>query len=133
MPYEKRYKTVVPVPRPVDVEPFASIDDMLAGEAVPEYMIARWLGRESFERTAAGDRLELVEYSERLVPIGEVNPVLADMLGAPVEEFEWFEFSGLGRLDQDAFDWFTAEFVWHCEEWLAAERAHFDALDAGGA
>lgn len=140
MAYEKRYKTVVPILRPAGVERFATLDDMLAGEGIRDYMIARWLGRESFERTAAGDCLELVEYSERLVPIDEVNPLLAEQLGRPVDDFEWFEFSGLGRLDQDKFDWFAAEFKWKCDEWLAAERAHFHALDvehqaatAGGA
>lgn len=130
-PFEKRYKTVVPVLRPAGVAVFASIEDLLANEAVPDYMVARWLGRESFENLAADERLELVEYSERLVPVDEVNPTLADMLGRPVGDFEWFEFSGLGRLDQDKFDYFTAEFVWQCEEWLAAERAHLEALDAG--
>ena len=130
-PFEKRYKTVVPVLRPDGMEPPASIDDVLSGEGHPDYLIARWLGRESFENLAAEERLDLGEYDERLVPIDEVNPTLADMLGRPVGDFDWFEFSGLGRLDQDKFDYFTAEIVWQCEEWLAAERAHLDALDAG--
>ena len=132
MAYEKRYKTVVPILRPAGVERFASLDEMLAGEGIPDYMVARWLGRESFETTAAGDRLDLVEYSERLVPIDEVNPLLAEVLGRPIDDFEWFEFSGLGRLDQDKFDWFAAEFRYHCERWLAAERAHLTAVDVGG-
>ena len=130
MPFEKRYKTVVPVLRPAGVGKFASIDDLLAGEAIPDYQVARWLGRESFENLAAEERLDLVAYGERLVPLDEVNPTLADMLGRPVEDFEWFEFSGLGRLDQDKFDWFSAEFKWQCEEWLAAKRAWLESLDA---
>ena len=52
-PFEKRYKTVVPVLRPAGVAVFASIEDLLANEAVPDYMVARWLGRESFENLAA--------------------------------------------------------------------------------
>lgn len=132
MAYEKHYKTVVPVLRPAGMEPPASLDDLLNGEGHPDYLVARWLGRESFEETAAGDRLELVEYAERLVPIADVNPLLAEHLGRPVGDFDWFEFSGLGRLDKDAFDWFAAEFVWNCEEWLAAERAHLEAVDAAG-
>ncbi|ANU79735.1 minor tail protein [Mycobacterium phage Sneeze] len=136
-PFEKRYKTVVPVKRPADVEPLTELG---AVDEHPDYTMARWLGRESFENTVADDRLDLVEYAERLVPLDEVDPRLADMLGAPVEEFEWFEFSGLGRLNQDMFDWHSAEFVWRCEEWLAAERAYLTARDnelqadnAGGA
>lgn len=128
-PFEKRYKTVVPVPRPAGLEPLVEIG---GDDEHQDHAIARWLGRESFENTTADDRLDLVEYSERLVPIDEVDPRLADMLGRPVGDFDWFEFSGLGRLDQAAFDWFTAEFVWKCDEWLTAERAHFQALDAAG-
>lgn len=130
MPYEKRYKTVVPVPRPAGVGRLSALGR--PGEHL-DYRTARWLGRESFERTAAGDRLDLVEYSERLVPIADVNPLLSETLGRPVEDFEWFEFTGLGRLDQAKFDWFSAEFVWQCRQWLNAERAYFDALDAAGA
>ncbi|ACB58180.1 minor tail protein [Mycobacterium phage Jolene] len=126
-PFEKRYKTVVPVKRPAGVEPLTELG---AVDEHPDYTMARWLGRESFENTAADDRLDLVEYAERLVPLDEVDPRLADMLGAPVEEFEWFEFSGLGRLDQDAFDYFSAEILWRHEQWLAAERAYLTARDA---
>lgn len=128
-PFEKRYRTVVPIPRPAGVERLTVLG---ADDEHQDYTIARWLARESFERTAAGDRLDLVEYSERLVPLDEVDPRLFETLG-PLDGFEWFEFSGLGRLDQDKFDYFAAEFTWKCEEWLRAEREHLDALDAGGA
>lgn len=126
MAYEKRYKTVVPIPRPAGVNRLT----VLGGDDEhQDYTLARWLGRESFENTAASDRLDLVEYGERLVALDDVNPRLAEQLGRPIDEFEFFEFSGLGRLDQDKFDWFTAQFSWQCEEWLAAEKAHYDALD----
>jgi hypothetical protein len=131
-PFEKRYKTVAPIPLPPGVERPADLDALLAAEGHPDFLTARWLGRESFELTAAGDRLDLVEYHERIIPLDEVDPRLAEHVG-PVDGFVWFEFSGLGRLDQDKFDWFAAEFVYHCEEWLAAERAHFDALEAAEA
>jgi hypothetical protein len=124
-PFEKRYKTVVPIPLPAGYPRPTTIDDVLAGEGHPDLLTARWLARESFENTAAGDRLDLVEYGERIVPLDEVDPRLAEKVG-PLDGFVWFEFSGLGRLDQDKFDWFAAEFVWKCEEWLAAERAHLD-------
>lgn len=130
MAYQKRYKTVVPIPRPAGVEPLTELG---GDDEHQDYTLARWLGRESFENTAAGDRLELVEYAERLVPLDELNPLLSEQLGRPIDDFEWFEFSGLGRLDQDLFDYFAAEFKWQCDEWLAAERAHRKALDAGGA
>lgn len=133
MAFEKRYRTVVPVPRPAGVERLAAIG---GDDEHQDYATARWLARESFERTAAGDRLDLVEYDEELVPLDEVDPRLAEKLGKPLDAFEWFRFSGLGRLDQDKFDWFAAEFRWNCEEWLRAEREHLDALEAaitGGA
>lgn len=125
-PFEKRYKTVVPIPLPAGVDRPDTIDEATH----QDFAIARWLGRESFENTAAGDRLDLVEYSERLIPLDEVDPRLADVLSGPIDSFVWFGFEGLGRLDQDAFDYFAAEFKWKCDEWLAAEAAHLDALDA---
>lgn len=131
-PFEKPYKTVVPIPLPAGYPRPETIDDVLAGEGHPDLILARWLGRESFEKTAADDRLELVEYHERIVPLDEVDPRVAEVLG-PLDQFVFFEFSGVGRLNQDLFDYFAAEFVWKCEEWLAAEKAHLDALDDGGA
>lgn len=130
--FEKRYKSVVPIPLPAGVQRPADIDTLLSSEGHPHFLLARWLGRESFEHTAAGDRLELVEYAERLIPLDEVDPRLAELVG-PIDGFVWFEFSGLGRLDRDMFDWFAAEFRYRCEQWLAAERAYREALDAGGA
>lgn len=135
--YEKRYKAVVPIPLPADTERPDSIDELTPEAGHPDFVLARWLGRESFERTAAGDRLAIVEYSERLIPLDELDPRLAEHVG-PLDRFVWFEFSGVGRLDVDAFNWFAAEFVYNCEAWLEAERAflagddeHQDD-DAGG-
>ncbi|AKF14524.1 hypothetical protein SEA_CAMBIARE_22 [Mycobacterium phage Cambiare] len=128
-PFEKRYKTVVPVELPAGMERPATIDDLLTGEGEPTTMTARWLARESFEKLAAEDRLELVEYHEALIDPAAVPPKIVERMGRPADVFLWFEFSGLGRLNQDMFDWFAAEFVAHCDEWLAAERAHLAALD----
>lgn len=124
--YEKRYKSVVPIPRPAGREPLTELG---ADDEHQDHTIARWLGRESFENTAAGDRLDLVEYAERVIPLDEVNPLLAEQLGRPVDDFDWLEFSGLGRLDRAKFDYFAAEFKWCCDEWLAAERAYLEQLD----
>lgn len=129
--YEKRYKTVVPIPVPVDWDgPPLTTADLAPGarEGHPDVILARWLGRESFENTAAGDRLTIVEYSERIIPIDELDPRLAERVG-PLDRYMWFEFSGLGRLDVDAFNWFAAEFAHNCEAWLEAEREHQDAGD----
>ena len=119
-PFEKRYKTVVPVPRMPDTAPAT----VLGGDDEREdHRCARWLGRESFERTIAGDGLEIVDYAERLIPIAEVDPRLAEMLGRPVDDFDWFEFSATGRLNQELFDYLAAEFAAKCAQWLAAEQA----------
>ncbi|AKF14883.1 minor tail protein [Mycobacterium phage MOOREtheMARYer] len=130
MAFEKRYKTVVPIPVPAGTDRPYTTEDLEPGarEGHPDILTARWLGRESFENTAAGDRLELVEYHERIIPTDEVDPRLADVVG-PIDKFVWFEFSGLGRLNEAAFDWFAAEFVWKCEEWLAAERTYAQQVD----
>lgn len=135
--YEKRYKTVVPIPVPAGTDRPYTTADLAPGarEGHPDILLARWLGRESFENTAAGDRLTIVEYSERIIPLDELDPRLAEHVG-PLDRFVWFEFSGVGRLDVDAFNWFAAEFAHNCEVWLEAERAYLEAEhqddDAGG-
>ncbi|AKF14458.1 minor tail protein [Mycobacterium phage FlagStaff] len=129
-PFEKRYKTVVPVLLPAKMERPDTIEDLIGAEGEPSTMTARWLARESFEKLAAEDRLELVEYHERLIPPADIPPAVVEHLGdKPADAWLWFEFSGLGRLNQDMFDWFAAEFVARCDEWLAAERAYLTALD----
>lgn len=128
-PFEKRYSTVVPVELPAKMERPATIDELLSGEGEPTTMQARWLARESFERLAAEDRLELVEYHEDLVDPADVPPKIVERMGRPADAFLWFRFSGLGRLNQDAFDYFAAEFVWKCDTWLAAERDYAQKVD----
>jgi hypothetical protein len=117
--YERTYKSVVPIPIRGDDEVRAKDGEL-----------ARWLGRERFEIVVAGDRLEVVEYADRQIPIEEVDPRLGEMLGKPVEAFDWYEFRGVGRLNRAVFDWFAAEFVWNCEQWLEAERAYLVSIDA---
>lgn len=123
--YTKRYKTVAPIPLPADTLRPATIDEATH----PDLVLARWLGRESFEHTAADDRLAIVEYSERIIAPADVDPRLAEHLG-PLDAYVWFEFSGLGRLDVNAFNYFAREFEWNCMQWLAAEADHADAVDA---
>lgn len=107
MAYERRYRTVVPIELGADVE------------------LGRWLARESFEKKAASDGLNIVDYSEREVPVDDIPPKVLEQLGRPLTDFTWFEFSGTGRLNQELFDWLSAECAWRNDqvrEWLAAER-----------
>ena len=130
--YTKRYKTVVPIPVPDDwTGPPLTTEDLAPGarEGHRDILIARWLGRESFENKAAEDRLKIVEYSERIIQPADVDPRLAEHLG-PLDRFIWFEFSGVGKLDVDAFNYFAAEFTWNCEQWLAKEAEYADDVDA---
>jgi hypothetical protein len=129
--YPKQYKTVVPIPLPADwFGPPLTTEDLAPGarEGHPDVILARWLGRESFEKLAAADRRKIVEYHERIVPLDEVNPLLAEHLGE-LDRFIWFEFSGVGQLNVDAFNWFAAEFEWKCDEWLTAERTYAQNVD----
>lgn len=110
MAYEKRFRVLGPYPKDVDRQ------------------VMSWLARESAETKLAGDGLEVVEYSEREVPVEEVPPKsLKQMLelGLAAEDFVWFEYSGLGRVNQPVLDWLTAECVWRNDQirrWLGAER-----------
>lgn len=109
MAYERQYRTVVPIELGADVE------------------VARWLARESFETKAAGDALNIVEYSERELSVDEIPPKALEQLGRPLTEFRWFKFTGVGRLDKPLFDWLSAECAWRNEQtrvWLAAEKQH---------
>lgn len=107
MTYQKNYRTIVPVEIGLDHE------------------TARWLARESFEKRAASDGLELVDYTERDVPVDEIPPKAMEQLGRPLTDFSWFEFTGLGRLNQELFDWLSAECAWRNQQtraWLSAEK-----------
>lgn len=106
MGYEKRYRTLVPV------------------EVGADHDVARWLARESFEKTVAADCLELFDYTERVVAVEDVPPKAFEFLGRPPTDFVWYEFSGVGRLNRPVFDWLTAETAWRTGQvraWLDAE------------
>ena len=82
MAYEKRYRTVVPVPQ---------------DQAVDESVLV-WLTRESFDRKARSDALTIVEF----IDLGEVAPEdippkVDKQLGRPAAEFVWRAFEGVGR------------------------------------
>lgn len=107
MAYRKTYRTVVPIEIDADIE------------------VARWLARESFENTAAADCLQIVEYTERELAIDDIPPRVLGQLGRPLSDFRWFEFTGVGELNQPLFDWLSAEITWRntqIVEWLDAEK-----------
>jgi hypothetical protein len=80
--YEKRYRTVIPVPR-----------DAAVSDAVTV-----WLARESFDRKAASDALVLAEFSDAgEMPPDDVPPKAEKQLGRPATDFVWRVFEGVGR------------------------------------
>ena len=107
MAYQRQYRTIFPV------------------EHGSDHDLARWLARESFEERAGADGLQIIDYSEREVPVEEIPPKVMKQLGRPLTDFEWFEFTGTGKLDKELFDWLSAECAWTNDQirlWLAAEK-----------
>lgn len=88
-----------------------------------------WLCRESAEEKLASEGYEVVEYSEREVPFDDVPPVAIKHLlelGLNPDDFMWFEFSGLARVNKPVLDWLVAECKWQSQQlkdWVAAEQA----------
>lgn len=107
MPYRKNYSTIVPIEHGIDLD------------------VARWLARESFEKTVAGDCLELVEYVEEELQVDDIPPKAMEQLGRPLTDFRFFKFSGVGQLNQELFDYLSAEIAWRNKQivaWLDAEK-----------
>lgn len=82
MAYQKRYRTIVPVPQNQTAQ-----NDVLV-----------WLTRESFDRAAAADALTLSEFND----LGEIEPTdippkVEKQLGKPATEFAWRVFEGVGE------------------------------------
>ncbi|QFG09218.1 hypothetical protein SEA_EFRA2_26 [Mycobacterium phage Efra2] len=94
MAYTKSYRTIVPL------EPDADLD------------LARWLARESFERTAGNMGLTIVEYAEREVSWLDLPPKAAEHLPLRADEYTWYEFTGVGAIPAEAIEWLTAESAW---------------------
>lgn len=81
MAYQKRYRTVVPVPR---------------GEAVDEAQLV-WLTRESFDLRAASEALTIVEFVDAgEVAAADIPPKADKQLGKPASDFIWRAFEGVG-------------------------------------
>lgn len=64
----------------------------------------RWLMRESFERTAAGDSLHITDYQEQEVAADDVPPKVANDLGRPVTDFLWFAFTATATVAPGLID-----------------------------
>jgi hypothetical protein len=80
MPYQKRYRTVIPV---------------LKGLTLDQELV--WLTRESFDRKAATDALVIVEFTDLgTVPAEDIPPKAEKQLGKPATEFVWRVFEGVG-------------------------------------
>lgn len=94
-----------------------------------------WLARESAEEKLASDGYEIASYVEREVPLEEVPPVAIKHLvnlGLNPDDFMWFEYSGIGRVNRPVLEWLVAECTWQREQlaqWVAAER-HWKAANA---
>ena len=82
MAYQKRYRTVVPVPR---------------GEVVDEPVLV-WLTRESFDRKARADALVIVDFTDLgEVPPEDIPPKVDKQLGRPAADYVWRAFEGVGE------------------------------------
>lgn len=77
MAYTKRLRAVIPVDPDVDLE------------------VLRWLTRESFERTAAGENLRIIEFTEAELPADDIPPKVGKQLGRPVTSFAWHRFDAV--------------------------------------
>lgn len=82
MAYQKRYRTIVPVPR---------------GEDVDQELLV-WLTRESFTRAAEADSLVVVNFIDggEVAP-DDIPPKAEKQLGKPAAEFVWRLFEGVGQ------------------------------------
>lgn len=82
MAYQKRYRTVVPVPH----------------EQAADDQTVVWLTRESFDRKAAADALVIVEFIDAGEMLAEDIPPKAEkQLGQPATDFVWRVFEGVGQ------------------------------------
>lgn len=77
MAYTKRFRTVIPADADTDID------------------VLRWLTRESFDRTAAGENLRIVEYSETELDPADIPPKIAKQLPRPIAAYTWHQFAAV--------------------------------------
>lgn len=86
MAYTRTYRSIIPVDPDADLE------------------VMRWLMRESFERTAAGDSLQITDYREQEIPAADIPPKVAQDLGRPVADYLWFGFTATATVAAGLID-----------------------------
>ncbi len=87
MAYQKRYRTVIPLPQDQ-----AATDELLV-----------WLTRESFDRKAASDALVITEFTDDgVVPPEDIPPKVEKQLGRPATDFVWRVFEAVGERAKNA-------------------------------
>ncbi len=90
--------------------------------------VLSWLARESAEKTLAAEGFELVEHTEREVPVSELPPkTVKHMISLRLDPaaYLWLEQTTLGRVNEAVLQWLVAECKWQGEQlkvWVAAER-----------
>ena len=90
--------------------------------------VLSWLARESAERAVAAEGYEVVEHTEREVPVDELPPkTVKHMLSLRLDPAAhlWIEQTTLGRVNENVLVWLVAECKWQGEQlksWVAAER-----------
>ncbi|WVX89643.1 minor tail protein [Mycobacterium phage Feyre] len=87
----KQFSTTVPIEPDADIE------------------VARWLARESIERTADNRGMKIHDYTETIVPAADIPPKMGEHLPLPIDAYVWYRFTAVGRVDDDLAAWFTAE------------------------
>jgi len=74
--YTRTYRTIVPVEHGISED------------------VTVWLARETFEKRAAADMLQIVDFQWRIVDPDDIPPKVEKQLGRPVTDFTWYEFTG---------------------------------------
>lgn len=86
MAYTRTYRSTIPVLPDADLE------------------VMRWLMRESFEKTAAGDCLRITDYQETEVDAADIPPKIANDLGRPVTDYRWWAFTATATVASELLD-----------------------------
>lgn len=79
MAYSKKFQTVVPLEKGDDKE------------------LALWLVRESFDKTAAGEGLVIVDFTHADYDPNNIAPKVTKQLGRPITDFDWILYQGTGQ------------------------------------
>lgn len=90
--------------------------------------VLSWLARESAERALAAEGFELVDHTQREIPVADLPPkAVKHMVSLRMNpaDYLWIEQTSTGRVNEAVLDWLVAECKWRNEQlkaWVAAER-----------